>query len=366
MLAAMIEVDVEVERGEFRLVARFRSAARLTALFGRSGAGKSSLIAAVAGLLRPVRGRIAVDGTVLYDGAKGIMVPARKRRIGLVFQDSLLFPHLTVAANLDYGRWFARGGDGAALDRGEVVAVLGIGALLGRRPSTLSGGERQRVAIGRALLSRPRLLLLDEPLASLDAARKSEILALVEEVRDAFGVPILYVSHAAAEVARLAGHVVVVDGGAVVAEGPPGTVLPLPGDPGRERFDAVSLIAATIAAVDERYGLTVLDHPAGAISVPGVGGRPGQPARVVVAGSDVALAREPPRRSSVRTVLAGHVAAATADDGPIARVDVALEGGDRLAAFVTRKSLDELGLAPGAPVFALVKAASLDTGLGTP
>jgi molybdate transport system ATP-binding protein len=358
----MIEVDIRLSRGSFPLAVAFRSEARLTALFGRSGAGKSSVLAAVAGLVRPQAGRIAVDGTVLFDTERGIAAAPSRRRVGLVFQDSLLFPHLSVAGNLAYGRWFSTGSGGPALDRGHVVELLGLGPLLDRRPETLSGGERQRVAIGRALLARPRLLLLDEPLASLDAPRKAEILGLIEEVRDSFGVPILYVSHAAEEVARLAGTVVVLEDGRVASLGSPQAVLPGIGTPSRDRFEGVSLIAATIAGIDEAYGLTLLDHPSGRISVPGNAGRPGQPARVIVHGTDVALARERPAAMSVRTVLSAEVAGAETDDGPFARIDLALAGGDRLAAVVTRKSLDELGLKAGEPVFALVKAASLDDG----
>src|SRR5207248_11569871 len=188
------------------------------ALFGRSGAGKTSLINAIAGLLRPERGQIIVEGDVLTDSEQGIFVPPRRRRIGYVFQEGRLFPHLSVRQNLLYGRWFAPKG-GRAGEVEQIVALLGIGALLQRRPANLSGGEKQRVAIGRALLARPRLLVMDEPLASLDEARKIEILPYIERLRDDTGIPIVYVSHAIAEVTRLATTMVLISEGRVAAVG---------------------------------------------------------------------------------------------------------------------------------------------------
>lgn len=196
-----VSVDIGHHQGSFVLDAAFESTGRLTALFGPSGSGKTSLINAIAGLIRPQRGRIAVDGRVLVDTGDGVFIPKHKRRIGMVFQDARLFPHLSVAANLRYGRWFAPAAERYG-DIGAVVELLGIGHLLDRRPAGLSGGEKQRVAIGRALLASPRLLLMDEPLASLDEARKTEILPYIERLRDETKVPIVYVSHSVAEVAR--------------------------------------------------------------------------------------------------------------------------------------------------------------------
>jgi molybdate transport system ATP-binding protein len=211
-------VDVEKRLGDFHLLARFQAAGGVTALFGPSGAGKSSIINMIAGLVAPERGRIALDDEVLFDSAVRINIPAHRRRIGYVFQDGRLFPHLSVGRNLDYGRWM--GGlppDPAA--SAHVIELLALRDLLKRRPGKLSGGERQRVAIGRALLMRPRLLLLDEPLASLDAARKNEIFPFLERLRDEFSVPMIYVSHDAAEVKRLATAVVLMDAGRVTAHG---------------------------------------------------------------------------------------------------------------------------------------------------
>jgi molybdate transport system ATP-binding protein len=214
----MLVVDVEKTLGEFALYAAFEAAGGATALFGPSGAGKTSLINMVAGLLRPDRGRIVLDGETLFDAAKRIDMPAWRRRIGCVFQEGRLFPHLSVRHNLDYGRWMG-GHDADPAAFAHVVELLDIGALLDRRPGKLSGGERQRVAVGRALLMRPRLLLLDEPLASLDEARKADILPYLERLRDEAEVPMIYVSHDAAEVKRIASRVVRLDGGKVTAAG---------------------------------------------------------------------------------------------------------------------------------------------------
>ena len=214
----MLRVDIEKQLGEFSLSASFASEGRVIGLFGASGAGKTSLVNMIAGLLRPDRGTIVIDGETVDDSAAGIHVPTWRRRIGYVFQDARLFPHLNVAQNLDYGRRM----NGLAPDPAQhkrVIELLDIGALQGRRPGKLSGGERQRVALGRALLSRPRLLLLDEPLASLDTARKRDILPYLERLRDEARVPIIYVSHNAAEVKRIASHVVRIDGGRVTATG---------------------------------------------------------------------------------------------------------------------------------------------------
>ncbi len=207
----------------FSLDVAFEAPSGITALVGPSGAGKTSVINAVAGLLRPATGRIILDGVVLLDTAAKIMVPPHRRRVGYVFQEGRLFPHLTVRQNLLFGRWFAPSPGGqveAGPDLAQVTDLLGIGPLLARRPAALSGGEKQRVALGRALLARPRLLLLDEPLAALDEARKAELLPYIERLRDEARVPILYVSHAPAEVERLATTVVRMEGGRVVDQGP--------------------------------------------------------------------------------------------------------------------------------------------------
>jgi molybdate transport system ATP-binding protein len=214
----MLSLDVEKRLGNFFISAAFESAGGITALFGTSGAGKTTLVNMIAGLIAPDRGRITLDGAALFDSSAGINVPVHRRGIGYVFQEGRLFPHLTVAANLDYGRRMrALPSDGAETER--IVRLLDLGPLVERRPGKLSGGERQRVAVGRALLMRPRLLLLDEPLASLDDIRKREILPYFEKLRDEARVPMVYVSHNASEVSRLATSLVWLDGGRVAAAG---------------------------------------------------------------------------------------------------------------------------------------------------
>ena len=214
----MLAVDVEKQLGALKLAVRFDAARGATALFGPSGAGKTSVVNMIAGLLTPDRGSIAIDDMVLFDAARGIDVPPHRRRIGYVFQEGRLFPHLSVRQNVDYGRRMSgRPRDAEEFER--IVALLDIGPLLDRRPRMLSGGERQRVAVGRALLMGPRLLLLDEPLASLDAAHKREILPYLVRLRDDAGIPMVYVSHTAAEVRRIATTVVRLDAGRVVAAG---------------------------------------------------------------------------------------------------------------------------------------------------
>jgi molybdate transport system ATP-binding protein len=214
----MLSVDVEKRLGEFSIAAKFEAAGGATALFGPSGAGKTSLVNMIGGLLAPDRGRIALDGKVLFDSTARINLPAHRRRIGMVFQEGRLFPHMTVARNLDYGRWMS-GIEPDAAESQRIVSLLDIAALLQRRPGRLSGGERQRVAIGRALLMKPRLLLLDEPLASLDRARKLEILPYLARLRDEAKVPMIYVSHQAGEIQRLCTQVVRVEDGRVAAVG---------------------------------------------------------------------------------------------------------------------------------------------------
>ncbi|MDN5000580.1 molybdenum ABC transporter ATP-binding protein [Bradyrhizobium sp. GCM10027634] len=214
----MLRVDVEKQLGEFSLHATFASEGRVTGLFGASGAGKTSLINMIAGLLRPDRGTIVIDGETVDDTERGIHVPTWRRRIGYVFQDARLFPHLNVAQNLDYGRRMNRLARDAAQHK-RVVELLDIGALLDRRPGKLSGGERQRVALGRALLSKPRLLLLDEPLGALDEARKLEILPYLVRLRDEANVPMVYVSHDVAELRQLATQIVMLRQGRVTSFG---------------------------------------------------------------------------------------------------------------------------------------------------
>jgi molybdate transport system ATP-binding protein len=222
--APVLGFSAEAKFGTFHLAARFEAGDGVTALFGPSGSGKTTILNLIAGLTRPNRGTISLNGSPLVDTDRAVFVPKHKRRMGLVYQDAQLFPHLTVGQNLEFGRWFAPlGSDSLAVD--AVVETLGISSLLDRRPARLSGGEKQRVALARALLSAPKLLLMDEPLSGLDHDRKQEIMLLIERTRDQFRVPIIYVSHAQDEVRRLAVKVVVLNEGKVTACGAPAEIL---------------------------------------------------------------------------------------------------------------------------------------------
>ncbi|HUL95944.1 MAG TPA: molybdenum ABC transporter ATP-binding protein [Usitatibacter sp.] len=355
----MLEVDIAMRRGDFRLEAAFASGAPIVALFGRSGAGKSTLVNAIAGIATPDRGRIVVEGRTLFDSARAIDVAPEKRRVGYVFQDALLFPHMTVGANLAYGERLTPAGE-RFVSRERVVSLLDLGRLLERRPGSLSGGERQRAAIGRALLASPRILLMDEPLASLDAPRKAEILAYVELLRDELALPIVYVSHALEEVTRLADSIVLLADGRVVAQGPAAEVLARPEMQAQAgRFDAGAVIEARVASHDERYGLTLLAFDGGELAVPNVDALPGEPVRARIRARDVSIALAVPRGLSIQNVLAAQVEAISREFGAI--VDVSLRvGSTPLVARVTRKAVDQLGLRPGMPVHALVKAVSID------
>jgi molybdate transport system ATP-binding protein len=349
-----LEVDVDHARENFRLSARFTSAPGLTALFGRSGSGKTTLVDIVGGLIRPDRGKVAVDSQILVDTERGVFVPKHRRRIGYVFQDSRLFPHLSVRSNLLYGRWFARDG-GAAADLASVVELLGIGHLLERRPDSLSGGEKQRVAIGRALLAHPRLLLMDEPLASLDEARRAEILPYIERLRDEAGVPILYVSHSVAEVARLATTVVILSEGKVTAVGPVADILPL-----ADAGDGGSVLDAVVARHDEAFQLSVLVSAAGELQVPRLSAPVGSHVRAYIRARDVMLSLRSPEEISALNVLAGRVAGIVPSPNG-AQAEVRLDcNGAALVARLTAKSVQRLALAPGRPVYAVIKSVSFE------
>jgi len=354
-----IEIDLERRLGAFRLQAAFASQAPVTALFGRSGCGKSTALNLVAGLLRPDRGRIAIGERVLFDSDAGIDVPAEKRRIGYVFQEGLLLPHLSVRQNLLYGRFFtpveARWAD---FDR--IVALLDLAPLLERRPHRLSGGEKQRVAIGRALLASPSLLLMDEPLASLDAGRRGEILYYIERLRDEVGVPILYVSHEIEEVVRLAGHMALLSDGKVAAFGPVHDLM------GRielrrliGRYEGGAVIEARVAAQDLKTGLARLAFQGGELMVPDVDALVGETLRVRVRARDVSIALAQPRDISVLNCFRGRIAEIGAEPG--ASIDVRIDvSGTAILARITRHSAERLRLAAGQEVWALVKAVSLD------
>lgn len=361
----MLDVDVRRRLGDFALDAVFTCPTDgIVAFFGRSGAGKTTLVNMVAGLLRPDEGRIAINGTVVFESGTGIDLPPERRRLGYVFQEGRLFPHLSVRSNLTYGYRRAPRGD-HKIEFDHVVALLGLERLLARRPHDLSGGEKQRVALGRALLANPRLLLMDEPLAALDQARKEEVLPFIERLRDELAIPIIYVSHSMPELVRLADTMVLVSEGRIEAVGPLDEVTgrldlrPLTG-----RYEAGGVIHATVQAQDKRYGLTELAFAGGRLTVPALDLEVGVPLRVRIRARDVALALDAPARTSFRNVVAGTVSDIGAETGPL--VDVRLDaGGAALWARITQRSLDELGLRPGKPVYALIKAVTIDrTSLG--
>jgi molybdate transport system ATP-binding protein len=355
----MIEVDLEHRLGAFALDIHFRAGRGLTALFGRSGAGKTSVVNAIAGLYRPERGRIVVDGTVLTDTEHGVAIPPHRRRVGYVFQEGRLFSHLTVRQNLMFGHWFARQVRHAArLD--EVAALLGLGGLLDRRPGRLSGGEKQRVALGRALLANPRLLLMDEPLAALDAERKGEILPYIERLRDEAGLPIVYVSHSVAEVVRLANTMVLIADGRVRALGSVADVLGrAEAHPVAGAAEAGAVLAAHVARHDGRWGLTELEGGFGRLTVPLLDLPEGAALRVRIRARDVILATAPPPGISALNVLAGRVETLVPGEGPAVEVELRV-GGERLLARVTRRSAAALAVASGSPVYAVIKTVAID------
>ncbi|MDB5811286.1 MAG: molybdenum transporter ATP-binding protein [Betaproteobacteria bacterium] len=354
----MLKVDVSKKLANFELDTQFTSDAGITALFGRSGSGKTTLVNVIAGLVRPDRGNIEVNGVSLFDSAAGRNVAIENRRVGYVFQDGRLFPHLTVRGNLDYGFALAAPAQRYVAFE-QVVGLLGLKPLLDRRPSNLSGGEKQRVAIGRALLTSPRVLLMDEPLAALDNPRKREILHYIESLHAEIKVPIVYVTHAVEEILRLADVVVLMAAGKVVATGKPSEVMGRPelrADSGI--FEGGTVIDAEVVSHDLQYRLTTLNFAGGQLVVPGVDAAPGQSIRLRIRARDVSIALTRPHDVSTLNVLQGRVVSATAnaDSGCDLQIDV---GGVKLAARVTRLSVDRLKLAPGRDVFALIKAIPL-------
>lgn len=354
-----LEVDVFLRLGDFALDACFSTDRGLTALFGPSGSGKTTLVNIIGGLLRPERGRVVVNGRVLVDTAQGVFIPKHRRRIGYIFQEPRLFPHLTVRQNLLYGRWFTPSGERRErLD--HIIELLGIGDLLDRGPTLLSGGEKQRVAIGRALLASPHLLLMDEPLAALDEARKAEILPYIERLRDESQIPIVYVSHSVSEVARLATAMVLLSDGRVVATGTASDIMGrLDLFPMAARYEAGSLVEMRVAEHDDNYDLTTLRSAAGELRVPRIDINIGASLRLRIRARDVTLALKPPEALSALNVLAGRIVEIDLLNGPFAEVRIDLNG-EVLVARVTRLTLDRLGLVPGRPVFAIIKTVAID------
>jgi molybdate transport system ATP-binding protein len=353
-----LDVALRHQMGDFALDIAFRSAGRLTALFGPSGSGKTSIVNMIGGLMRPREGRIATDGRVLVDTQNGTFLRPHKRRIGYVFQDARLFPHLTVRQNLVYGRRFVPRAQRYG-DFSETVELLGIGHLLERKPAKLSGGERQRVAIGRALIASPRLILMDEPLASLDDARKAEILPFIERLRDEARVPVVYVSHSVAEVARLASDIVVLDRGRVSAAGPAREILAgLDLLPGAEGDEGGSRLRLEFDRLDAGSGLSLFRSAAGIWHLPPSAHRPGDQVSIFVRASDILLATRPPEGISALNVFPGRIVALRPARPHDLLVDLDCNG-DLLTARITRHSGARMALASGASVHAIVKTVRL-------
>lgn len=354
----MLALAATQHRDGFRLEVAFElPTPGVVALFGRSGCGKSTLVNIIAGLLRPDSGHVALDGTVWLDSRQGIDVAAEQRGVGYVFQDARLFPHLRVAANLRYASRRARRAHYVSL--AEVIDLLDLGSLMDRRTHQLSGGERQRVAIGRALLSQPRLLLLDEPLAALDDARREEVLPYLETLRDQLAIPMVYVTHNFDEVLRLATYIVLMDSGSVIGQGAVGAMSLHPqlrSIIGRDNVGAI--IEGRVLGVDPVSQLMRVGVGNGELKVPSSGLSAGAALRIQLLARDVIVSTHAPQHLSVRNSLRGVIAALDDDgfDSDLVTVDI---GGARIMARITKAATRELSLRAGLAVWALVKSVSL-------
>jgi len=355
----MIDVDIEQQLGAFHLAVKFSADAPIVGLFGRSGSGKTSVINAIAGIARPLRGVIRINGAVLFDAAQRIDLPPEERRVGYVFQDALLFPHLDVESNLLYGQRLRSPKD-RFIEEARVIDLLGLGALLHRKPRALSGGEKQRVAIGRALLAQPRILLMDEPLAALDIPRKTEVLDYIERLRDEINIPIVYVSHSVTEITRLADTVVVVSDGTCLAVGDVDEVMGrLDLKPATGRYEAGSVLDTRVTAHNGEDQLTTLAFDGGELIVPHLDVPIGERVRARIRARDVSLSLRKPTEISILNVLAARVTGIDEETGPIVDLQLAV-GNATLVARITRRSFQQLQIRPGQELHALVKAVSFD------
>lgn len=346
--------------GDFALDIAFTVEARgVTALFGPSGSGKTATVNAIAGLMKPARGHIELGGVTLLDTEAGVSVPVHKRRLGYVFQDARLFPHRKVEANILFGAKRTAETPSPQMIE-DIIALLELSPLLQRYPANLSGGERQRVAIARALLSGPRMLLLDEPLASLDGPRKNEVLPYLERLADAAAMPIVYVSHSIDEVTRLADRIVVLNKGGVAAQGDVADIMarldlfPLTG-----RFEAGAVVDGKITRHDRQDHLSEVEFDGGRLWLPALDAAPGSPVRFRVRARDVILALVEPQMTSANNTLRGVVKELRHDAGTFVDVQVAC-GETLLLARITHRSRKRLEIEPGREVFVIVKSINLD------
>lgn len=361
-----IDVSILHDYGGFLLDAAFRvEGSGVTALFGPSGAGKTSIINAIAGVLEPQRGRVVVNGRVLYDSSAKICVPMRKRRIGYVFQDARLFPHMTVETNLRFG-WRRAPHPASPAEVEQIVHMLGLRSLLTRRPRNLSGGEKARVALGRALLVSPEILLLDEPLAALDTARKNEIFPYLERLRDEAGLPILYVGHSLDEVSRLADHLILLRSGRVVRSGSVFDVLSdlnLPDFTGASPYGA--LINAQVAEHTLADGLSVLSFAGGELYIARIAAVAGTRLRVHIRAEDVMLSLDEPHGISANNILPAMISDIRLTAASHADIRLTC-GPTAIVARITRASCERLSLRHGRPVFAIVKSVTIAPQVGAP
>ena len=355
----MLSVNITKAFGSFRLETQFEvEEGSITAIFGKSGAGKTSTINAIAGLTRPDVGVIQIGNTTLFDQNLRINLPIYKRQIGYVFQDDRLFPHMTVRNNLIYGT--PKNRDVAnSLNLTDITGLLELAPLLERRPKTLSGGEKQRVAIGRALLSNPKLLLMDEPLASIDVQHRFEILPFIQRVREKTGITIIYVTHALEEVIFIADQIILLSEGQVTAQGTVEEIMSrLDLHPMTSRFDAGAVISATYSGYDREFDLGELSFDGGTLRIAGLNAEIGIHLRAHIRARDVSLMLDKPKDTSVLNVFKGELIEIRHEEGP--QLDLLINIGTPLIARITRKSLNDLNLDIGSKVYAMIKAVAID------
>ena len=355
----MLSVNITKAFGSFRLETQFEvEEGSITAIFGKSGAGKTSTINAIAGLTRPDVGVIQIGNTTLFDQNLRINLPIYKRQIGYVFQDDRLFPHMTVRNNLIYGT--PKNRDVAnSLNLTDITGLLELAPLLERRPRTLSGGEKQRVAIGRALLSNPKLLLMDEPLASIDVQHRFEILPFIQRVREKIGITIIYVTHALEEVIFIADQIILLSEGQVTAQGTVEEIMSrLDLHPMTSRFDAGAVISATYSGYDREFDLGELSFDGGILRIAGLNAEIGILLRAHIRARDVSLMLDKPKDTSVLNVFKGELIEIRHEEGP--QLDLLINIGTPLIARITRKSLNDLNLDIGSKVYAMIKAVAID------
>ena len=358
-------LQIKMSRSAFKLDVDLQLPGQgITAIFGPSGSGKTTLLRLVAGLEKNLQGRIQIGAHIWQDTQQGIDLPTWQRPLGYVFQESSLLPHLSVSDNLNFGlkRALKTSGNAqpdAAKALQAAIELLGIGNLLQRMPDQLSGGERQRVAIARAIAMQPQLLLMDEPLASLDMARRLEIFPWLSKLRDELKMPMLYVTHSADEVARLADHLVVLDKGNVKAQGPVSAVLTQVVNPVVVGEDAGALIAGHIGQVDTQWHLSRIDFEGGCVWMRDAGLPVGKAVRIRILARDVSLATSEPQNTSIQNQLLGTIQSITPDAHPSQAMVVLKCGAEEVMARVTKRAVDELGLQVGQPVWAQVKSVAL-------